>query len=110
MTYQRQFDDLIKAAREVVESDFDATAFVKWRKQALLCLRELLGPDHAYTLSFRDYVQHAEALSVLAGKGLLVAAREQTATEKSAPEGREVEQGLQYDESPGHRMLEAYRK
>jgi hypothetical protein len=81
MIYQRQFDDLIKTAGEVIESDFDPTEFVKWRKQAVLCLTDLLGAEHFYTLSFRDYVQQAEARSVLAGKGLLFAAREHTATE-----------------------------
>lgn len=110
MIRQRQFDDLIKAAWEVIESDFDAIAFVKWRKQALLCLTELLGSDHPYTLSFQDYVQQAEALSVLVGKGLLAAAREQTATEEMAlPTGRDFEQGLRCHESEGYALLEDYR-
>ncbi len=109
MIHQRKFDDLIKAAWEVIESDFDPTAFVKWRKQAVLCLTDLLGSEHPYTLSFREYVQQAETLSVLAGKGLLVAAREQTATEKSAlTKDQDRKQGLHFHDSQRHAMLEGY--
>lgn len=110
MIYQGQFDDLMQAAWEVIESDFDEAAFMTWRKQALLFLSDLVGADHPYTLSFQDYVQHAEALSVLAGKGLLVAAREQSATEESAlPRGRFVKHSLQSYESHRFAMLEDYR-
>ncbi|MBM4329300.1 MAG: hypothetical protein FJ118_19320 [Deltaproteobacteria bacterium] len=95
MIHQRHHDELIQAAWNVIESDFDQRAFLRWRKQALDFLTFMVGPDHQYTLLFRDYVKQAETLSVLAGKGVLVAAREQNSTEKPAqPKAREVESDL----------------
>jgi len=110
MIHERQFDDLIRAAWEVIESDFDEAAFLKWRKKALSCFTDILGPDHPYTLSFQDYVQQAEVLSVLAGKGLLVAARERSATENMAQyEGQHVKPSVGCLESRDHAQVEDYR-
>ena len=43
------FEGLIKAAWDVIESDFDQTAFLDWRKTAVEYLTETLGPEHYYT-------------------------------------------------------------
>jgi len=108
--HRPQFDDLIKAAWAVIESDFDPTEFVKWRKQAVLWLTDLLGSDHPYTPSFQEYVQQAEALSVRAGEGLLIAVREQTATEESnLTKASDREQGLHFHESQRLAVLEDCR-
>jgi len=110
MIHQRQYDELIKAAWNVIESDFDQGAFLRWRKQALDFLTFMMGPDHPYTLLFGDYVKQAEALSVLAGKGLLVAARERTANvEAVQPRGRDVQPGLNCKESRGRALLDDCR-
>lgn len=110
MVHEKQFNDLIRAAWGVIESDFDEAAFLKWRKKALSCFTDILGPDHPYTLSFQDYVQQAEALSVLAGKGLLVAARERSATEDMAQhKGQHVKPSMHCAQLHNHAQIEDYR-
>ncbi len=60
MFVEKRIDDLIEAGWHVLDSDFDKAAFQHWRKQAVECLTDLLGPDHAYTRSFRNHVQSVE--------------------------------------------------
>ena len=71
----RKIDDLIAAGWDVIDADFDAAAFKRWREKALECLTELVGPDHAYTQYFNDYVRTFETKAVLAGEGLLISAK-----------------------------------
>jgi len=77
MLIEKKIDDLIKAGWDVLESDFDTAAFRTWKKQVRNCLAALGGPDHTYTRYFEDYVKQAEEMNVLAGAGILAAAKEQ---------------------------------
>lgn len=79
MSLEQVVDNLIEAGWRVIDSDFDLAAFTHWRKQALDCIGALLGPAHAYTNYFKDFVDHAEKTSLLTGAGLLVATKEQVA-------------------------------
>jgi hypothetical protein len=71
------FEGLIKAAWDVIERDFDETAFLEWRETAVEYLTEMLGPDHYYTKHFGHKFLQAEAMGVLSGTGILSAAKEQ---------------------------------
>jgi hypothetical protein len=77
VSLEQVVDNLIEAGWHVIDSDFDAIAFAHWRKQALDCIGALMGPAHAYTHYFRDFVDHAEQTSLLTGAGILVATKEQ---------------------------------
>jgi hypothetical protein len=77
MTIEERIDNLIETGWHALDSDFDRTAFANWRRQALDCVAALLGPSHAYTGYFRDFVDEAETKSLLTGEGILVAAKEQ---------------------------------
>lgn len=81
MCVQRRIDDLIQAGRSVLESNFHPAAFHNWRKEAFYCLNALVGPDHAYTEYFRNYVQEAEKTALLVGGGILTAAKEKIVRE-----------------------------
>jgi|WetSurMetagenome_2_1015567.scaffolds.fasta_scaffold656214_1 hypothetical protein len=77
MLTDNKIDELIKAGWNVIESDSDTVAFQNWENQVRDCLCALVGPDHTYTRQFEDYVNGAEATNVLAGCGILIAAKEQ---------------------------------
>ncbi len=79
MSPEQLVDNLIEAGWHVIDSDFDMMAFTHWRKQALDCIGALMGPAHAYTHYFRDFVEQAEKASLLTGEGILVATKEQVA-------------------------------
>jgi hypothetical protein len=76
---EKQIDDLIEAGKQVLDTNFDPIAFSLWKSRAFDCLSTLLGPDHAYTMGFRDYVTEPEKKNILAGGGILVAAKERMA-------------------------------
>jgi hypothetical protein len=80
MTVEQRVDNLIEAGWNLLDSDFDLSAFADWRRKALDCVAALLGPSHAYTSYFRDFVDEAETKSLLAREGILVAAKEQIVT------------------------------
>jgi hypothetical protein len=79
VSVEQLVDNLIEAGWHVIDSDFDMMAFSHWRKQALDCIGALMGPTHAYTHYFRDFVEQAEKTSLLTGAGILVATKEQLA-------------------------------
>ncbi len=79
MSPEQLVDNLIEAGWHVIDTDFDMMAFTHWRKQALDCIGALMGPAHAYTHYFRDFVEQAEKASLLTGEGILVATKEQIA-------------------------------
>ncbi len=86
MSFEQLVDNLIEAGWHVLDSDFDITAFTHWRKQALDCIGALMGPEHAYTHYFRDFVDQAEKANLLTGAGILVATKEQIAkAERQSP-------------------------
>jgi hypothetical protein len=80
MTVEQRIDDLIEAGWRVLNSNFDAAEFAIWRRKALDCVTALVGPSHTYARYFSDFVEEAESKSVLAGEGILIAAKEQLAT------------------------------
>ena len=77
MKIEHQIDELIKAGWEVVDSDYDPVAFQHWRLKAFECLTAMFGPGHVYTKYFRDFVQQGRRTNVLAGGGVLTAAKQQ---------------------------------
>lgn len=77
MIEEKLIDDLIEAGWYVLDTNFDEAAFRNWRERALYCLAGLLGRDHHYTESFRSWVQGHEKNNVLAGGGILAAAKEE---------------------------------
>ena len=69
-------NDLITSAQVLHDSGFDLDAFLTWRELAFLCLLGLLGPMHYYTKSFAQFTERPDEKGLLAGGGLLAAARE----------------------------------
>jgi hypothetical protein len=82
VSVEQLVDNLIEAGWHVIDSDFDMIAFAHWRKQALDCIGALMGPAHAYTNYFKDFVEQGEKVSLLTGAGILVATKEQMAKAK----------------------------
>ena len=76
MLKEKLIDDLIEAGWRVLHTYFNETAFQNWRERALICLTDLLGPEHVYVQQFNDCLQHSEKLNLMAGTGVLVATRE----------------------------------
>ena len=56
MKIEEQIDELIKAGRGVVESDFDPVAFQNWRLKAFECISSMFGSDHVHTKYFEHLV------------------------------------------------------
>lgn len=78
---------LIASARAILDSGFDVEAFLSWRELAFLCLLGLMGPLHYYTKSFARFTEKPDEHGLLAGKGVLTAAREHIAkTSSPSPE------------------------
>jgi len=84
MYEERLIDDLIEAGWYVLDTDIDETAFQNWRKRALLCLTDLLGPEHVYVLQFNDWIRHRGKLNLMAAGGVLAAAKEVAFGQRSA--------------------------
>lgn len=72
-----KLDDLIETAWRVVNTDFDPGAIYQWKKQAFDYLAENLGHDHYYTQYFKNCVEELEQQNLLAGGGILTAAKEE---------------------------------
>ncbi len=77
MKIERKIDELIEAGWGVLKSDFDPAKFQHWRLKAFECLTEMLGPEHVYTKYFEKFVRKGDSKNVLAGGGVLVAAKEE---------------------------------
>ncbi len=77
MSCEKALDDLIEAGWRVIEKDFEPDAFLAWRKRALDCVVILAGPEHPYPQFFDAFVAKEVRNSLLAGAGILEAAREQ---------------------------------
>ena len=76
-------NELIGLAQVILDSGFDLQAFLTWRELSFLCLLGLVGPLHYYTKSFGRFTGQADERSLLAGEGLLVAAREEITKDAS---------------------------
>ena len=79
MLATKAIDELIDAGWQVLESDFDPVAFMKWRRRAYECVVVLLGRDHQYALFFDQFVDKDDRGSLLTGAGILTATKEQLA-------------------------------
>jgi hypothetical protein len=90
MPIERLIDELIDAGWTVLETDFDEKAFAHWRQSAYNCVAALLAPDHPCLRFFREHVKEADAMSLLAGGGILYSVREQLTTRSSELKRREV--------------------
>lgn len=73
----RRIDDLIEIARNAAEEHVDRSAIGKWKLEAMAYLIEHFGRDHHYTQCFEAYVRDTERENLLAGGGLLTAAKEE---------------------------------
>jgi len=78
-------NNLITSAQVLLDSGFDADAFLAWRELAFVCLLGLLGPMHYYTKTFAQITQRHDEHGLLAGGGLLTAAREHIVKTATAP-------------------------
>ncbi len=85
MLAQRRIKDLIEAGWCIVDAPDNDHRFAQWKQQALDCLIQLVGPDHAYISYLRESFGRAGKLSVLSGTGILDAAREQLTGSVSRP-------------------------
>jgi hypothetical protein len=87
------FNELINLAQLIFDNGFNPQTFLTWKEAAFICLLGLLGPLHFYTRSFGRVTGRADEKGLLAGEGLLIAAREEivgAATNSSARSGGTV--------------------
>lgn len=70
-------NELINIAQTILDTGFDAQAFLRWEAAAFLALLTLLGPFHYYTRNFKRLTSENGAVGLLAGEGILIAAREE---------------------------------
>jgi|WetSurMetagenome_2_1015567.scaffolds.fasta_scaffold463400_1 hypothetical protein len=75
MSVQR-IDDLIEAAWNVMEDEFNIRAVYRWKKEAFEFLADEFGPDHYYTQYFKNHIRDLERQNILTGGGILTAAKE----------------------------------
>ena len=73
-------NDLIAATQAILDNGFDLSAFMSWGLLAFLTLVALLGPLHYYTQNFRRLTSDKTPRSLLAGRGLIEAAKAQLLT------------------------------
>ena len=52
MSFEKQFNDMIEAGRNVIDTDFDPAAFQHWRAHVITYLSSLMEPDYAYAKYF----------------------------------------------------------
>ncbi|HMK34687.1 MAG TPA: hypothetical protein VK463_06455 [Desulfomonilaceae bacterium] len=55
MNAEKRLDDLIEAGWHVIDTKFEEQAIFFWKKKAYDFLSEFVGPDHACTLTFKNY-------------------------------------------------------
>ncbi|MEW6348733.1 MAG: hypothetical protein AB1646_06695 [Thermodesulfobacteriota bacterium] len=77
-------DLLIGLAQWILDRGFGMRAFFSWRDAAFLCLLCLLGPLHHYTKNFDRFTRRRDEKALLAGMGVLHAARQEIANAAQA--------------------------
>lgn len=70
-------NELINLAQFILDNGFDPQTFLTWKEAAFICLLGLLGPLHFYTRTFGRVTGRTDEKGLLAGEGLLIAAREE---------------------------------
>jgi hypothetical protein len=68
-------NELITAAQAILDSGFDISAFMSWKLLAFFTLAAVLGPLHYYTQNLRRLTSDKTPRSLLAGLGLVEAAK-----------------------------------
>ncbi|MGB6066628.1 MAG: hypothetical protein WBG50_17625 [Desulfomonilaceae bacterium] len=86
-------NDLIRAAQAILDSGFDVQSFLGWKEVALLTLLGLLGPLHYYTRTFKQNTSAQNPLSLLAGEGILMAAKEEMLKSINEQSGQQSQPG-----------------
>jgi hypothetical protein len=69
---------LINRGQTILDRVFDAPDSLSWKTAASLSLLKVLGPVHYYTKNFRRLTSENSPLGLLAGLGILIAAREES--------------------------------
>jgi hypothetical protein len=77
MLAETTINELIEKGWGIAGRDVDGAGFLSWKSHALGCLASHFGPHHAYLQYFESFVRTPEKMSILAGAGILVAAKEQ---------------------------------
>jgi hypothetical protein len=75
-------NDLINLAQTLLVSGFDTDAFIHWQVLAFAALAGILGTNHYYTQNFKRLTSEKNSLGLLAGEGILVAAKEEIRKEE----------------------------
>jgi hypothetical protein len=70
-------NDLISMAQTFLVSGFDTDAFLHWQGLAFTALAGILGANHYYTQNFKRFTSEKRSLGLLAGNGILIAAKEE---------------------------------
>lgn len=70
-------NELINLAQSILDSGFDAQTFLNWQSLSFLALVGILGPYHYYTRNFKRLTSEKSPRGLLAGEGILLAAKEQ---------------------------------
>ena len=71
MSFEKQFEDLIEAGKNVIDTDFDPIAFQQWRTHAVMCLSALMGYNHAYAKCFVAHHKDPKQNNLVVGGGIL---------------------------------------
>jgi len=70
-------NDLISLAQSILDSGYDVQAFLNWQTLAFSALVAIVGPYHYYTQNFKRLTSEKSPRGLLAGEGILLAAKEQ---------------------------------
>jgi hypothetical protein len=94
MSLDARLQELIRAAWNVMDKDFEEAAIMDWRRKASACLAEMFGPDHHYCREFEQSRGRSNRLSILAGGGVLEAAKAVSETDTAAHESVQAQAPL----------------
>jgi hypothetical protein len=70
---------LINAAQVFLDTGFSSDDFWLWQQLAFVTILALLGPFHYYTRHFGEFTEKPSKSGLLAGEGILEAAKEEIA-------------------------------
>ena len=74
MSFEKQFEDLIEAGKNVIDTDFDPISFQQWRTHAVTCLSAPMGYNHAYAKCFVSHHKDPKQNNLVVGGGILAEA------------------------------------
>jgi hypothetical protein len=69
--------ELLNQAQSILDGGFNVEAFLAWKSFAFFFVVALLGPSHYYSKNFPSITSESSPKGLLAGKGLLIAVREE---------------------------------